>query len=88
MPPTDPAAALLATISGIPAVGPYLGYIPLVIALCAFTDAIIPQPAAGSVWVPIRHIVSLIGGSFGAARNATPPGQPAANTKPTSLSGR
>jgi hypothetical protein len=82
VPPTDPAAALLATISGIPAVGPYLGYIPLVIALCAFTDAIIPQPAAGSVWVPIRHIVSLIGGSFGAARNATPPGQPAATAKP------
>jgi hypothetical protein len=43
---------------------------------------VIPQPAAGSRWVPIRHVVSLIGGSFGAARNATPPGQPAATAKP------
>ncbi len=78
MPPTDPAAGLLAAISSIPAIGPYLGYIPLIIALCAFADAIIPQPSAGSRWVPIRHMISVIGGSFGAARNATPSGQPAA----------
>jgi hypothetical protein len=82
MPPTDPAAALLASISGIPAVGPYLGYIPLFVALSAFIDALIPQPAAGSRWVTIRKVVSVIGGSFGAARNATQPGQPAAATKP------
>ena len=85
MPPTDPAAALLSAISAIPAVGPYLGYVPLFIAVCAFADAMIPQPAAGSRWVGVRRVISVVGGSFGAARNAVLPGQTAASTKPASV---
>ncbi|MGI4945122.1 MAG: hypothetical protein ACRYHQ_31935 [Janthinobacterium lividum] len=43
-------------------------------AVCAIVDAVVPQPPPGSRWVPIRRLVSLVGGAFGWARNAVPAG--------------
>lgn len=63
----------------------FLAPVLAVMALCAIIDAALPQPAAGSVWVIPRKVVSMIGVNFGNARNAIKPGSEAATVMPSDV---
>ena len=69
----DPTS-LVALIAGVPGIGPYLAYLPVLVALCAVLDAALPQPVEGSPWVGVRRVVSFVGINFGAAANLVRPG--------------
>lgn len=71
----DPTfAAFLGLLSDVPVLGPVLPYLPLVCGLAAIADALIPPPAQGSRWVPVRQVAHVLGLNFGYARNAVPAG--------------
>lgn len=63
----------------------YVAPVLAVMAICAMVDAALPQPAAGSVWVIPRKVVSMIGINFGNARNAIKPGSEAATIMPSDV---
>ena len=44
------------------------------VAVCAALDALLPQPPAGSRWVPPRRAVSWVALNLRHARNAVPAG--------------
>ncbi len=73
-PTTIALQAVIAYLASIPAIGPALPFLPLLLPLCALIDALVPQPAAGSVWVVPRKLVSAIGFNFLHASNAVQPG--------------
>lgn len=72
---TDPTG-LLAALALIPGVGPYLMYLPLLIAVCKIVTVAVPPPGAGSRWLGIYKLVSAIALNFGYASNAVPAGLP------------
>lgn len=43
---------------------------PAVSGIAGHLDAVIKQPAAGSLWLLIRKPLSILGGNYGWARNA------------------
>ena len=51
--------------------------------VCSVIDASFPQPAEGSRWVPIRHVIALGALSLGAARNLVRPGAVPASVQQT-----
>jgi hypothetical protein len=68
-----------AALAVLPA--PYAAYVAallsIVSAMClvaSSVDASFPQPAAGSRWVPVRHVIAWLAISKGFARNAVPAG--------------
>jgi hypothetical protein len=66
----NPISALLAALGGVPGVGPFLVYAPVLIALAAVLAAVLPVPAPDSPWAPARRLLDLVAMNFGAARNA------------------
>lgn len=42
---------------------------------CSLVDAVVPQPAVGSPWVPLRKMISLLACNYRHARNAVTAGQ-------------
>lgn len=75
MNPVDPTG-VIAALSLIPGVGPYLIYLPILVAACKIVTVVIPPPAAGSRWIVPYNIVSRIALNFGNARNAAVAGMP------------
>lgn len=63
----------------------WAGIVFLLIALCAYIDAAIPQPGPGSRWVPVRRVVSWVGGNWGAAKNRVVPGSVDATVTPADV---
>lgn len=59
---------VMAAISGVPGIGPYLPYIAAAVALCSALAPLIP-PSAG--W--LYRAVNFIALNLGHARNATDP---------------
>ncbi len=72
----DPTG-LLAALALVPGVGPYLAYVPLLIAVCKVVTVACPPPVAGSRWLGVYRLVSAIALNWGHAANAVPPGLPA-----------
>jgi hypothetical protein len=75
MPPVDPTG-LIAALSAIPGVGPYLIYLPILFAVCKLATVFVPPPPAGSRWIGFYNLISSIGLNRGYARNAVPAGMP------------
>jgi hypothetical protein len=51
-------------------------YLPLLFAfhtLCSFVDAVVPQPAPGSHWLPFRKVLSILALNVAFASNAKQP---------------
>lgn len=51
-------------------------YLPLLFAfhtLCSFVDAVVPQPAPGSYWLPFRKVLSILALNVAWASNAKQP---------------
>jgi hypothetical protein len=51
-------------------------YLPVLFAfhtLCSFIDAIVPQPAPGSFWLPFRKVLSILALNVAWASNAKQP---------------
>lgn len=51
-------------------------WVPLLLAfhmLASAVDALLPQPAEGSHWLPVRKLVSMAAGNMGNASNAAQP---------------
>lgn len=72
--------SLIALMATIPYVGPALPYIPLACGLAAILDAVVPPPADGSAWVPLRAFLHIMALNVGYARNAVPTGSAATST--------
>lgn len=66
----SPALAAILQSSGL---GWLIQYLVAAIAIASILDAVIPQPAAGSHWLPIRKLLSLAAANAGFAQNT---GQP------------
>jgi hypothetical protein len=58
-------------LSGIPGIGPFLPYVPLVVFVSSIlaTAMPAPQPAAGWLYVVIYRVVNLSASNFGHAKN-------------------
>lgn len=54
------------------ALGVSAKYGAMIVAVAAILAAILPQPAAGAWWVPLRKLVDLLGQNFGHADNILP----------------
>ena len=61
-----------AALAAVPA--QYVGYVMTAVAVCSLLDAYVPQPPAGSRWVPVRRAVSFLAQNVHFARNAVPAG--------------
>ena len=48
----------------------YLLLAPLVAGIASHLDAVIKQPAAGSIWLLVRKPLSILAGNYGWAKNA------------------
>jgi hypothetical protein len=72
----------LTTLAAVPGAGPFLPYIPVIIALCAAVAAALPHPAADTTGVyPVFYaVVNYIAFNFGKAKNADAPAKPAAQS--------
>ena len=73
--PVDPTG-LLAALALVPGIGPYLVYLPIIVALCKLVTVACPPPVAGSRWLGVYKLVSAVALNFGYAANAIPAGLP------------
>jgi hypothetical protein len=77
---------LLAALAATPLAGA-VPYVTAAIAAASVLDAALPQPKAGSLWLPLRKVISLLAGNVGHAANAeqTPKGPAASPPSPSAL---
>lgn len=68
------ASSLISLVAGIPFIGPFAAWAPVVVIVCSAIDAACPQPIVGSIWVIPRKVISAISLSIMNARNAVPAG--------------
>ena len=63
-------------ISSVVAVLParYVVFVFAALGVCAIADALMPQPPAGSDWVPARRLLHVLASNYLNARNAVPAG--------------
>jgi hypothetical protein len=70
-------AAIFGALASVLAAHPNLAYAATWIAIAGFAaswlDAVIPQPAAGSHWLPVRKVLSALAGNVGNAANKNQP---------------
>lgn len=52
---------------------PVIGYVAAAVTICSVLDAVIPQPAPGSHWLPARKLLSMVALNLGAASNGKQP---------------
>lgn len=72
----DPTG-VIAALSLIPGVGPYLIYLPLLWLACKVVIFVWPAPASGSRLVGLYNLVSKLALNFGRNANAVVAGMPA-----------
>lgn len=66
----SPALAAVLQSAGL---GWLVQYLVAAVAIASILDAVIPQPVAGSHWLPIRKLLSFAAANVGFARNSTQP---------------
>lgn len=67
---TNPLTAFVAALANT-SLAPLAAYLPLVVSVAALLAAILPNPAPGSSWFPLRKLLDLLALNIGTAKNTT-----------------